>query len=162
MLSVSQGTVVLYADLDCARPRRHEVATHTAVAQMIAEVLAYDFGGVSTTGQRLPGQVYFVPYEALLADEAMSPTSMSHDVTSGVARSNTAGAILQRALSAGPEPPTQRSRSGAASHEVTNPRRHRHAGISCRTDVGAARSVVQQAEYQRRHGPRAGPVSWLR
>jgi hypothetical protein len=64
---VSTGTVLLYIDPASKPPRRHERATHAAVARMLADLKGYDFGGVFAPERVGDGHVFFLPHDTLVA-----------------------------------------------------------------------------------------------
>jgi hypothetical protein len=66
----ARGSVVLGIG-DGAAHSAHEAATHTAIAEQLADLLGYDFAGAYVPGRPYPGPVYFVPGDVLVGlDEA--------------------------------------------------------------------------------------------
>src|SRR4051794_1256059 len=62
--------VVTLAKATPPRAADHEVVSHTALAQRLAKLLGFDFGGEYDAQRTYAGAVYFVPQETLTCDVA--------------------------------------------------------------------------------------------
>ncbi|HET9663001.1 MAG TPA: DUF3182 family protein [Burkholderiales bacterium] len=65
-----RGTVVRYAGQAAAGERRHERASRTWVAQRLAALKRYEYGGEYDPGARYDGPLYFVPNDTVVGVES--------------------------------------------------------------------------------------------
>ena len=65
----ARGTVVRYTDIPAATERSHERASRTWVAQRLAALKRYEYGGEYHPDARYGGKLYFVPNDTLIGVE---------------------------------------------------------------------------------------------
>lgn len=65
----ARGTVVRYTDTPAATERSHERASRTWVAQRLAALKRYEYGGEYDPDTRYGGKLYFVPNDTLIGVE---------------------------------------------------------------------------------------------
>jgi hypothetical protein len=73
------GMVVTYAPADGAGVTQHEIAARAAIARTLAELKGFQFGGGYEPSLRRNGPLYFVPSQALAAQEARALGISSED-----------------------------------------------------------------------------------
>lgn len=85
MPSESRRVVVHFSNRPGDHPGRHESASRAWVAERLARILDYDYGGMYEPDQAYAGKPYFVPGETLLDEEAKAlGIRNEHDLFGGV------------------------------------------------------------------------------
>ena len=69
----ARGTVVRYTDNPTVAERRHERASRTWIAQRLAALKRYEYGGEYDPDARYGGKLYFVPNDTLVGVERALP-----------------------------------------------------------------------------------------